>query len=450
MKERISYRSTLVFKAVSLITLGFALVSVVVWLFFRNEVRDIGYYLRFGKRDEIALLVTDYLGDPPSRFKARILAQTFDLTIVYREEGAIRWAVERWRLFERRGLKKFDSRRMADTMMDIMKDMHMMRGERAPMIRQPNIQRVILSGDRTITLGFPPPFMRRRPGAPLFFFLSIAVLIGLMLILFLRRTFSPLDHVIEASERIGTGDLSFRIDYDKGDDFGKVAAAFNTMASRLSTMLSGQRELLHFISHELRTPLTRIRLALELKDEERAHEIIGSEVREIDSLVEAVSELSRLDSIDRETAREPVDVAPLLADIVGAAGENRVRYEKPSHPLVVSGNEILLKKALGNLVENALKYTDGQEPVEVTLGSKGGYCEVNVKNGGTGIPSQEQDRIWEPFFRGSNAVHGKTEGRGLGLVVVKRVVELLRGQVAVCSSPAGPTVFRVRLPLANS
>jgi two-component system OmpR family sensor kinase len=256
--------------------------------------------------------------------------------------------------------------------------------------------------------------------------------------------------VIEASERIGKGDLSFRIDYKKRDDFGKVAAAFNTMASRLNTMLSGQRELLHFISHELRTPLTRVRLALELKDVDRAREIIESEVQEIDSLVEAVSELSRLDSIDRETTREPVDVASLLADIVGAAGEKRIRYEKPAAPLVVSGHEILLKKALGNLVENALKYTDGMEPVEVTLGSQGGYCEVAVRNGGPGIPSQEQERIWEPFFRGTNAVLGKTEGRGLGLVVVKRVVELLRGQVTVGSSPSGPTVFRVRIPLTNS
>jgi len=109
----------------------------------------------------------------------------------------------------------------------------------------------------------------------------------------------------------------------------------------------------------------------------------------------------------------------------------------------------MLKKALGNLVENALKYSDEQEPVEVTVDAAGGDCEVVVKNAGPGVPEHELHRIWEPFFRGTNAALGKTDGRGLGLVVVKRSVELLGGRVSVESGPSGPTVFRVRLPLAK-
>jgi len=441
MRNRGSYSFALVVKSVLMITLGFLLVSVVVWLFFRNEVRDIGYYLRFGRRDEIALLVSDYLGDPPSRFRARMLAQTYNLTILYREEGRIQWVVERWGLLRRR-----------EPMLPALRHMMAMRmmEDHAAMMRQPHVQHIELAGNRALFISFPPPFTRRQPVTPLFFFLSIAVLIGLILFLSLRRTFSPLDHVIEASERIGRGDLSYRISYNREDDFGKVAAAFNTMTAKLSAMLSSQRELLHFVSHELRTPLTRIRLALELKDSNRAHDIIRNEVSEIDSLVEAVSELSRLDHIERESVREPVDIAALLGEVIEASGGENIHYHKREEPSVVMGNVTLLKKALSNLIDNALKYSDGSGPVEVDLTLDRGFSAVSVKNSGPGIPEGEMEKIWEPFYRGTNAAIGKAEGRGLGLVVVKRAVELSRGQVTAHSSMAGPTVFCVRLPMSSA
>ncbi len=86
-----SYRSTLIFKIVTLLVAGFILITAVMWLYFRNEVRNIGYYLRFGRRDDAAQLIADYLGDPPSRLKARMLVQSFDMTILYREGNRIIW-----------------------------------------------------------------------------------------------------------------------------------------------------------------------------------------------------------------------------------------------------------------------------------------------------------------------------------------------------------------------
>jgi signal transduction histidine kinase len=437
MKARLSYRSTLVVKAVLLLTLGFFLISAIIWIYFRNEVRTIGYYLRFGRRDEIALLISEYLGDPPSRFKARMLVQTYDFAILYRESGRIQWAVEKWRLLR--------PRRTGGANLQHMMRMHMMREGRREMMGRPLVQHVPISQNRVLSIIFPPPFARSRPIAPLSFMLSIALLIGLMLFLSLRRTFSPLDRIVEASGRIGEGDLSYRIEYGRDDDFGKVASAFNTMTTKLSAMLSNQRDLLHFISHELRTPLARIRLALEIRDRKRSYEIIREEVDEIDSLVGEVSELSRLDSLDRETNRELVDLISLIEELSEAYRDRIVVEEVPS-PACVFCNPVLIRKALSNLFDNAVKYSEGEAPIRVAAVEQGEGWAISVENSGPGIPEEEIDRVWEPFYRAANADIAGVEGRGLGLVVVRKAVELSGGRIHVHSGEGGPTVFNLWLP----
>jgi signal transduction histidine kinase len=320
----------------------------------------------------------------------------------------------------------------------MMENMHGNRGRRFE-------HHVLIAPNRSVSIIFPPPFARSRPITPLYFILSIGLLIGLILFFSLRRTFSPLDRIIEASGSIGEGDLSHRIEYGRGGDFDKVAAAFNTMTTKLSAMLSNQRELLHFISHELRTPLARIRLALELKDKKRSYEIIREEVDEIDSLIGEVSELSRLDNIDREMTRKRLDFASLLHELADDTRE-QVLFEQVPSSAPVECNPVLIRKALSNLLDNAVKYSEGKEPVVVSLEGKHEGWEISVKNSGPGIPENEIDRIWEPFYRATNAGISGVEGRGLGLVVVRKAVELCGGRTHVQSSEQGPTIFTVWLP----
>jgi signal transduction histidine kinase len=218
------------------------------------------------------------------------------------------------------------------------------------------------------------------------------------------------------------------------------------MTTKLSAMLSNQRELLHFISHELRTPLARIRLALELKDKNRSYKIIRGEVDEIDSLIGEVSELSRLDNIDREMTRKRLDLTSLLHELADDAREHVIFEQAPSSA-TVECNPVLIRKAFSNLFDNAVKYSEGKEPVVVSLEGKHEGWEVSVENSGPGIPKNEIDRIWEPFYRATNADVAGVEGRGLGLVVVRKAVELCGGRTHVQSSELGPTIFTVWLPL---
>ena len=443
MKAKLSYRSSLVVKVVLLLTLGFLLISTVIWIYLRNELRDIGYYLRFGRREEVALLISEYLGNPPSRFRARMLAQTYGITVMYRERGRIEWVVEKGSLFRPR--QPILERMQYGMMRRMMENRH--GGRDGNML----VQHVPIAPDRVISLMFPPPlphFARSRPVAPLFVILFIGALVGSILFVLLRRTFSPLDRIIEASTSIGKGDLSHRIEYGRNDDFDKVATAFNTMTAKLSSMLANQRDLLHFISHELRTPLARIRLALELKDSKRSYTLIKEEVEEIDSLIGAVSELSRLDNLDRETNRKELDLVSMLQDLVQRQ-EGSLLFNNTHDTATVYTNPLLVRKAVTNLLDNAVKYSDSDSPVEVTLHEKSYAWEISIQNNGPGIPEHEIENIWEPFYRASNAGVTDAEGRGLGLVVVRRSVELCGGSVEVSSSEQGPTLFTLRLPKAG-
>jgi signal transduction histidine kinase len=443
MKAKLSYRSSLVVKVVLLLTLGFLLISTIIWVYLRNELRDIGYYLRFGRREEVALIISEYLGNPPSRFKARMLAQTYGIVVMYRERGRIQWVVEKGRPFRPR--QPILERMQYSMMRRMMEDRH---GGRD---RNMFVHHVPIAPDRVVSFMFPPPpphFARSRPIAPLFVILFIGVLVGSILFVLLRRTFSPLDRIIEASKSIGEGDLSHRLEYGRDGDFDKVAAAFNTMTAKLSSMLTNQRDLLHFISHELRTPLARIRLALELKDSKRSYTLIKDEVEEIDNLIGAVSELSRLDNVYRETNRKELDLVSMLQELIQKQKGSLLFDNTHDHATVFS-NPLLIRKAVTNLLDNAVKYAASDSPVTVTLKERATVWEISIQNQGPGIPEHEIENIWEPFYRASNAGVTEAEGRGLGLVVVRRSVELCGGSVEVSSSVQGPTLFTLRLPKAE-
>jgi signal transduction histidine kinase len=441
MRGKLSLKYRLILRMVALLAVGFSLVSVILWLFFRNDVRNIGHYIYYGTPEEAVRLIADYVGDPPSRLKSRILAQAFNLTIVYRIDDRIQWVVSR-------GTGGFpppppDAERPMGRMS--MQEMHGRMDTMRGTMHGRSTWVAALSDGRSLQVALPMHLRRHYLNNPFYFFFGILALIALVITLSLRKTLSPLDRIAEAADRIGGGDLSHRISHGRNDEFGKVASAFNTMASRLSVMLSNQRDLLHFISHELRTPLARIGIALELKDSGRSREIIKSEIHEIDALIKEVSELSRLDTLDDRVNKKDLEMVSLLQGLIDETVSGRILYSPGEAEAWVRANDLLIKKTFSNLIDNALKYSDDASPVRVDLKRVNESYAVSIENAG-GIPTDEIDRIWTPFFRGSESGRGGREGRGLGLVVVKKAVELSGGAVEMHTRPQGPTIFRVILP----
>jgi two-component system OmpR family sensor kinase len=223
----------------------------------------------------------------------------------------------------------------------------------------------------------------------------------------------------------------------------------------------GRIRFLRRLDHEIKNPLTALRAALvnvrESKLEDERQRAVGNAGRAVGSMIRLLADLRKLSDLgERTLERLPVNVPELLQEMVDAAKSlpiyqgrevNLLISKVPSPFPPVTGDRDLLALAVYNLVENALKFTSGQEAVEVRALEDGKAIVIEIADSGTGIPSDELSKIFEELYRGANA--RGIEGSGLGLALVQRIVELHGGQIEVRSRQDDPrgTVFTLRLPV---
>jgi signal transduction histidine kinase len=221
-----------------------------------------------------------------------------------------------------------------------------------------------------------------------------------------------------------------------------------------------RRRFIRRLDHEMKNPLTGLRTALvNLQEAQSREERIraGENAKKAqERLTALLNDLRKLADLDeRQIERERVDIPSLLSDVVEAARDHPAYTRRslglfiprvPSPFPCIVGDRDLLVLAMYNLVENALKYTSAQEPVEVRALEDGKAVVMEVADSGAGIPAEDLPKIFEELYRGSNA--RGTEGSGLGLALVSRIVALHGGQIEVRSRQTEPrgTVFTVRLP----
>jgi signal transduction histidine kinase len=243
-------------------------------------------------------------------------------------------------------------------------------------------------------------------------------------------------------------------------DLRSIRRAKEIIADATLDLEQNRRNFLRRLDHEIKNPLTGMRAALvnlqeaQSKDE-RIHAAENAK-RAQERLTSLLNDLRKLSDLDeRQIERERVDVPDLLDDVVDAARSNPLHEERninlfvtqvPSPFPCVIGDRDLLVLAMYNLVDNALKFTSAQEPVEVRALEDGKAIVVEVADSGGGIAPEDLPKIFEELYRGSNA--RGIEGSGLGLALVSRIVDLHGGQIEVRSRQENPrgTVFTVRLP----
>jgi two-component system OmpR family sensor kinase len=237
-----------------------------------------------------------------------------------------------------------------------------------------------------------------------------------------------------------------------------------TIKQSLQESEQGRQRFLRRLDHEMKNPLTGLRAALvnlqETQNSAERQKASENANRAVERLTRLLNDLRKLSDLEeRSIERLPVDIPELLDDVVGAArtipayqGRNvNLFITKVPAPLPpVRGDRDLLGLAMYNLVENALKYSSPNDSVEVRALEDGKAVVVEVADSGGGIASDDLSKIFEELYRGANA--RSTEGSGLGLALVNRIILLHGGQIDVRSRQDGPrgTVFTVRLPEAKS
>jgi two-component system OmpR family sensor kinase len=289
---------------------------------------------------------------------------------------------------------------------------------------------------------------------------SINVLIGATLLacllLWLRPHWRDLERLKSAAERFGKGHLSERTRIAANSNIGSLANVFDTMAGDIENLLNQQRDLLNAVSHELRTPLTRLDfgLALALSDDlpatsrERLQGLVDH-IRELDELVLELLSYSRLQNPARVPEQVEVSLDEFIDSILGSVDDEQspdIVIDVLLHGQLerFTLDPRLTARALQNLLRNAMRYCEKRIQVGVQVCPKG--CEIWVDDDGIGIPDDERERIFEPFYRLDRSRDRATGGFGLGLAISRRALEAQGGTLTVEASPLGGARFRLWLP----
>lgn len=269
---------------------------------------------------------------------------------------------------------------------------------------------------------------------------SIALAIGVASYPLVRRLTRRLENLKMGVEQVGMGDLKTRVEVEGKDEIASLAESFNHATAQIENLVASHKTLLANASHELRTPLSRIRLGLEMYQsghEQKRLDALRSDIEELDGLIEEILLMSRLDSANSSLVTEAVD----LEQIIDEECERFPEIEFNGSAPMIDGNAGLLKRVVRNLIGNAFKH--GKPPVIVELGQSDDHVFVTVTDHGNGISQADKQKIFERFYRGADRQN--VEGYGLGLSLVKQIIDAHKGTIEVLDGKG--FVIKVTLPI---
>ncbi len=280
--------------------------------------------------------------------------------------------------------------------------------------------------------------------------------------LFSRLITGPVNSLKVSAQRIRDGDLSQRVTPQTRDEIGELAVAFNSMAERLEENEKRRRQLLADIVHELRTPLSIIQGNLEAWQDgvvAPTHETIAPVHEEavlLARLITDLRDLSLAEAGQLSLQREIVDIAALVSSITTTlrewtASQNiRIDLESPDDAPRVWADPIRIGQVLRNLLDNAIRHTPRGGVIEVTIERKpDSFITISVRDAGSGIAPEDLPHVFEHFYKVDPARERSRSGSGIGLAIVKQLVEAHGGSVSVESTQGSGSVFTFMLPLAD-
>jgi signal transduction histidine kinase len=304
-------------------------------------------------------------------------------------------------------------------------------------------------------------------GFETFFRLLVVLLVGGVFCFWLTRNITrPVVQLSEAAGRIAGGQLDARGDKSirwRRDEIGRLGLSFDHMAGRIESLVQAQQRLLGDVSHELRSPLARLCVALgllrECSQEERIEYLdrIELEAEHLDKLIGQLLMLARIDSSAESNHKETVELSSLLQEVAAdgnfeaQARSCTVRVDSLDS-CTTTGVPEHLRRAIENVVRNAIWYTRPSTDVEITVrrveAAAVSQAVIQVRDHGPGVPMVHLAKIFLPFYRVPNANGAQASGAGLGLAITERIVRMHGGSVKAANAQDGGLLVELVLPLA--
>lgn len=261
----------------------------------------------------------------------------------------------------------------------------------------------------------------------------------------------PLLTMARTLQRFGAGELGLRLHSSRRDEIGQLSLAFDQMANRIEQLLGLERQLLQDISHELRSPLARLSVAAQLtlrpSEREPATHQIEKEIQRLNTLISDLVSTTRLES----GAAEPLPLASLIEDVIRDCDfEAAVKYCRITTRLEASptleGVPELLRRALENVLRNAVRHAPDASIIDVELRETGPHVEIAIRDRGPGVPPAALSRIFQAFYRVGEARSHPSGGIGLGLAIAQRAISLHHGRITAQNASPGLRIS-ITLPL---
>lgn len=321
-----------------------------------------------------------------------------------------------------------------------------------------------LEDDYVLVAEVPPPSRLDRLLDPYGLILRLGAALGVVLAvswLLARSLAAPIRELRRATRRLASGDLGARVSDALGkraDETAELGRDFDRMAARIEELLEAQRRLLRDISHELRSPLARLGVALELARRKAGSEAaadldrIGREAERLNELIGQLLTLTRLEGAGELSAREEADVVRLVQEVARdadfeARAHGRTVELEAWEPVRLVGNPELLRRAVENVVRNAVRFTAEGTAVTLRLGAAaGGGARIEVCDRGPGLPEAALADVFRPFYRVADARDRGSGGVGLGLAIAERAVRLHGGSIRAQNRREGGLRVTIELP----
>jgi two-component system, OmpR family, osmolarity sensor histidine kinase EnvZ len=258
--------------------------------------------------------------------------------------------------------------------------------------------------------------------------------------LFMRNQVRPIRRLARAMDRFGKGREVGDFKPSGASEVRQAASAFNAMRDSIQRMITQRTEMLAGVSHDLRTPLTRMKLQLAMPDASDV-EALRSDIAEMERMLAEYLAFARGEGTE---AACPTDLGEVLAEVVDGARRQGASVElRCAGALAVTAKPNALKRCLANVVDNAIGHA---RHVAVAAARRDGAIEITIDDDGPGIPADQREAVFRPFYRMESSRSRETGGTGLGLTIARDVIRSHGGDIALDDSPMGGLRARLRLP----